>query len=754
MTSQHNAFDTLLKCTLFIAFSFIFHVAPGQISHGGRPLSLQAGAIARAVVPVADLFVEMPSFDKQAALWRSQQEQSQFKSLEFAHKFFVHLRPDNSGMIFTSGSMKVWRVGIRSKGAYSLNLLFSKFHVPAGAKLFVYNADQTEVLGSFTQENNTELNLLPLQPIGGEELIVEYQEPLQADFAGEIEIGEVNHDYVGIFRAAEPRDPANSCHPNLICFPEDIQAGSGVVALIINGTTYCTGSLINNTAEDGTPYLITATHCLNNDYDASFLANKKYDLVAGRIVAFFNYNSPICGTDIRGPLQMTMASADSVLISERHDISLLKLKQVPPKEYQPWYLGWNAGTTPSAPFHGLHHPNGGIKKVAIEEGPLGIGSFDEPKYNMEPNSFWVVRDWETASTEGGSSGSPLLDKGKRIVGTLTGGVSQCSSTRGPDIYASLQKFWQVNGSLDNPNPVSYYLDPQGSQTAQMNGLNPYASEPFTKSHNFKTDEIPVETYFQSVPMFATGNTFGYTEFAEEFYVSTATQLQGVFISSPSTSNALNLNVRIKIYSGKDGPKQLLYEQPYDYSYRYYSNGSFSQTQRDMRHNVENYIGFTNPVTVTGSFYIAYSDANGVPAGFSAFNTEPRKLGAGIISTAWMKNITGWVRSSENLENPVNTSLLIAPYVVGRGTTVVEPPIEKPEMKVYYSGEVKRIFIESNRDLLQWEIFYSSGLKIHQESADKSINRASYSTAHLPGGVYIVKVKTIEGTVSTKKVLTM
>ncbi|HAR38280.1 MAG TPA: hypothetical protein DCS09_06790, partial [Porphyromonadaceae bacterium] len=73
---------------------------------------------------------------------------------------------------------------------------------------------------------------------------------------------------------------------------------------------------------------------------------------------------------------------------------------------------------------------------------------------------------------------------------------------------------------------------------------------------------------------------------------------------------------------------------------------------------------------------------------------------------------------------------------------------------YYSSEVKRIFIESNRDLLQWEIFYSSGLKIHQESADKSINRASYSTAHLPGGVYIVKVKTIEGTVSTKKVLTM
>lgn len=756
MTSKRSAIDIILKCTLFISFSFISHFISGQISHGGRPLALQAGVAARTIAPTADLFVEMPSFDVQAALWRTQQDQAQFKSLEFAHKFFVHLRPDNAGSTFTEGSMKVWRVGIRSKGAYSLNILFSKFRLPAGAKLFVYNADQTEVLGSYTCDNNSDLNLLPLQPIGGEELIVEYQEPLHADFVGEIEIGEVNHDYVGIFRATEPRDPVNSCHPNLICYPEDIQPGSGVVALIINGTTYCTGSLINNTANDGTPYLITATHCLNNDYDATFLANRKYDLVAGRIVAFFNYNSPVCQPDIRGPLQMSLASADSVLISERHDISLLKLKQVPPKEYQPYYLGWNADTAPSAPFHGLHHPNGGIKKVAVEENSLAIGSFDDPthKYNMEPNSFWVVRDWETASTEGGSSGSPLLDREKRLVGTLTGGVSQCSAPRGPDIYASLQKFWQVQGSIDNPNPLSYYLDPQGLQATQADGFNPFASEPFTKSHNFKTDEKPAETYFQSVPMFATGNTFGYTEFAEEFYVKTTTQLRGVFISSPTTKNALNLNIRIKIYSGTEGPSQLLYEQPYDYSYRYYSKGSFSQTQRDMRHNVENYIEFTNPVTVTGSFYISYSDTNGVPAGFSVFNTTPRKLGSGIISTAWMKNATGWVRSSENIENPVNTALLIIPYVIGSGSTVVEPIPEKAETKVYYSHDVKRIFIESNRELLQWEIFYSSGLKIHQESADKSINRASYHAAHLPGGVYIVKVKTVEGAISTKKVLVM
>ncbi len=186
---------------------------------------------------------------------------------------------------------------------------------------------------------------------------------------------------------------------------------------------------------------------------------------------------------------MTMASADSVLISERHDISLLKLKQAPPKEYQPYYLGWNTNTAPSAPFHGLHHPNGGIKKVAIGTRSLSIGSFDDPKYNMEPNSFWVINEWDTGSTEGGSSGSPLLDRDKRIVGTLTGGVSQCSSPRGPpDIYASLYRFWNVQGSLNNPNPISYYLDPVNSQATQMDGYNPNANSPLTRSHNFIDDE--------------------------------------------------------------------------------------------------------------------------------------------------------------------------------------------------------------------------------------------------------------------------
>ena len=738
-------------CLLLIFYILSLSIT-GQISYGGKPLPLSADASTRLLSATQELFVDMPKFDDQAALWRSQQDKSEFKSLEFAHKFDVHLRPDNSGITFNYGNAKIWRIGIRSRGAYSLNILFSKFRLPEGAKVFVYNSDQTEILGSYTSENNSDLNLLPIQPIGGDEVIVEYHLPSDIVDAGELEIGEVNHDFVGIFRATEPRDPVQSCHPNLICYPEDIEPGSGVVALIINGTTYCTGSLVNNSSEDGTPYLLTATHCLNNDYDSRFLNNRRYNMVAGNIVAFFNYNSPVCSPDIRGPLQMTLASTDSVLISERHDISLLKFKQNPPKEYHPYYLGWNVSSALSPPFHGIHHPNGGVKKVAIEEDNLGIGSFDYPKYNMEPASFWVVRDWEVAATEGGSSGSPLLDREKRIVGSLTGGESFCSSTRGPDIYASLNKFWNVEGSLENANPIKFYLDPEDTGTLQLKGLNPYSGEAFTKSHNYKIEEKPTESYFNSIPMFATNNTYGYSEYAEEFYSKNNVQIHGVFVSSPSINNIDGMQIQIRVYSGEKGPESLIYELPYNYSYRYYSGFGFNYGNRDMKHNIENYIEFENPITLSGSFYVSYSERNGIPNGFSALNTNPRKLGSGIESTAWMKGPQGWVRSSENIENPINTSLFIAAYGIGDVTVKDDQGAKKTTISVYYSSEVKRIFIESEDELLEWELYYVSGQKLYQERADKSINRASISAVHMPKGVYIVRVRTANGTISRNKVL--
>ena len=93
-------------------------------------------------------------------------------------------RPENSGVRFTlPDGTKVWRLGIRSEGALSLNVMFSEYHLPEGARVFLYNNDQSEVLGSFNHLNNSERSILPVAPIQGDELIIEYQEPMEAGFS-------------------------------------------------------------------------------------------------------------------------------------------------------------------------------------------------------------------------------------------------------------------------------------------------------------------------------------------------------------------------------------------------------------------------------------------------------------------------------------------------------------------------------------------------------------------------------------------
>lgn len=748
------------KIYFFLSFFIVISTLTSfaQISYGGKPLPLETTSSSRNASNLHIPYVEMEPIDNQSALWRSQQGNDDFKSLEFAHKFYVNLSPQNSGVTFTTfDNTKVWRVGIRSSKAYSINILFSKFNIPEGAKLFIYNSDQTEVLGSFTHKNNSDINMLPTQPIEGDEVIVEYQEANNSTpyFRGEVEIGEVNHDFLGILRATEPRDPNQSCHPNIVCHPEDIEPGSGVVAIIINGSTYCTASLINNVENNGTPYLITATHCLNRDYNPSFLANRRYDMVAGNIVAFFGYQSPNCDKEIRGTVQMTMASLDSMYISEKHDISLLRFKEMPPVEYQPYYLGWNAtNSNNQTPYHGIHHPNGGNKKVAIEEDPLAIGSFGTfPPYNMEPNAHWAVRSWDDGATEGGSSGSPLLDNNKRIVGTLTGGESYCSAPKGPDLYASFNKVWNYYNEDITPISLQSILDPSNSGVLTIDGFNPYVGTIFTKSSNYLASDEVTQTFKQSVPVYATNNRYGYKEFAEEFYSKSNKQLQGVFVTSPKIKNAQDLNVKIKIYSDNEGtPGSLIHEQKMSYSFKYYENGSFGETGRNMNNNVENYLRFDNPVSVSGRFFVAYSDDSQTTDGFSVMNVKPRELGASSPATAWVKEPMGWVKSSETIESPMNTSLMIAPYVIGEG---LDPnPDTKPsktETKAYYNKETNLILIESNRDIISWKLYNTSGRIIMQGNADSSIGRVALPLNTNQTGVYLVKVE-VEGKKETMKVL--
>ncbi len=72
----------------------------------------------------------------------------------------------------------------------------------------------------------------------------------------------------------------------------------------------------------------------------------------------------------------------------------------------------------------IHHPQGDIKKISIDNDRPEISDFNEDYLS---NGFIEIQRWEAGVTENGSSGGPLFNTDKKLIGMLTGGVATCAN---------------------------------------------------------------------------------------------------------------------------------------------------------------------------------------------------------------------------------------------------------------------------------------------------------------------------------------
>ena len=482
----------LLQIMLLWTTFYPVHNIYGQISHGGRPLEQGIERTSRLRTAV-DYFVEMPAFDVDSVRAIDDLSGNRVGGLKFAHKFFVDFSPENSGLVFnTEDGTKVWKIGIRSSGAYSLNVLFSDFSLPDGARVFLYNSDRSTVLGSFTNENRPEGGEFSVSPVDGDELTIEYHEPANAAFPGKIRIREVNHDYRGLFRAGTRFNlTILPCVPDLSCNNKLDTIGRSVCLLIIDGNHYCTGTLINNTAKDGKPYMLTASHCLENNTE-----------LGSRVVAFLNYEAPRCDKRIRGSEEFSLSGSRTRALSNEVDFALLELTEIPPSDYRPYLSGWSLDTITSnaMPFTGIHHPYGEMKKYCIEEDSVTMKDWTNGK-GISIGNHWHIRKWNTGHTWAGSSGSSLFDTKNRIRGGLTGGDSGgdsgCSTYTSGDFYFRMDRAW--NQFQEPSKQLKHWLDPLTPDSIPspmfLDGLDPYAENPAKRINNL----APYRFYGGSTP---------------------------------------------------------------------------------------------------------------------------------------------------------------------------------------------------------------------------------------------------------------
>ena len=390
---------------------------------------------------------------------------------------------------------RLWTLKVTVPGAKALNLGFENFHLAEGSKLFCYNENRRQVIGAFTSENNPKDGIFGIEVIQGENLYVEYYEPAYKK-SGNVDKTTFHIFSVGYFYRDLPHlryyedihtkstgwQASGSCEVDVNCTPvgdnwQDEKRGVVEIFLYSEGEWgWCTGSLVNNTNNDGTPYLLTAFHCGEGQTTSSEYSRWQF---------YFKYEVPAnqasgSGTNpnISEPAYKTLTGCTekaSGSITGGSDLLLLQLNTTPTAAYEPYYNGWNRANTAPSNGVGIHHPAGDVKKISTYT-TSASGSYTGSASNAHWKLQWKRNDNGFGVTEGGSSGSPLFDSNGLIVGTLTGGGASCSSPTEPDYYGKFYYHWESNGTANNKR-LKPWLDPTNSGVTTCPPYDPFASQP-------------------------------------------------------------------------------------------------------------------------------------------------------------------------------------------------------------------------------------------------------------------------------------
>ncbi len=413
--------------------------ASAQLQWGGSPPSLAGEPGVRTSLAGPAPSAQMEPVDVGAFLAEDAQATKDMP-FRFGATLPVDLGLDGAGeWTPLPGGDRVWRLRVASPGAYSIGLLFGDFILPAGAQLWVYSDDLAHVLGAYDERNNKENGEFAIEPVPGEALTLEYLEPRAVAGQGLLRLSGVVHDYRDLYalidKGAGPGDAAGACNNDVNC-PEGApwDAQTRAVTLLIIGGALCTGSLINNTANDGTQYYISANHCggLNN------------------AVFRFGYEKSGCGSG-SAPSNKTVQGSTQMASSSSLDVRLVKISEAIPASYAPFYLGWNRGTTAPPNTLTIHHPQGDVKKISFDYNAPG-----------KSGTQWRIIQWDDGVTEPGSSGCALMDNAGRFIGQLYGGAATCSFPF-DDYYGRLDSSW---------NTVKAWLDPINTLATTLEGFDP------------------------------------------------------------------------------------------------------------------------------------------------------------------------------------------------------------------------------------------------------------------------------------------
>lgn len=352
---------------------------------------------------------------------------------------------------------RIWRYRVRSEGALSLNFGFTRFLLPVGATIHVYDPERTNVYGPYVGEQAVEGEFwTPILP--GDRAVIELFVPAGAAFEPEIVLASVNHDYRGFGEIAAQKTYQGSCNNDVICavgdpWRDDIRS---VGVYTVNGSWTCSGQMVNSNQDDPPPYFLTANHCgVSTSNDQT-------------VRVYWNYESPTCGVLCCGSLADNTYGSLLRAKFVASDFCLIELTAEPDTSFHVYYAGWDATGAAVSSATCIHHPNTDEKAISFQYDALTVTTYLQTGVPGD-GTHWRIDDWEDGTTEPGSSGSGLWDQNHRLVGQLHGGYASCTSLTS-DWYGRVSRSWEGGGA--SSSRLRDWLDPAGTGTLVLDGIDP------------------------------------------------------------------------------------------------------------------------------------------------------------------------------------------------------------------------------------------------------------------------------------------
>jgi lysyl endopeptidase len=397
----------------------------------------------------------------------------------------VSMAPSNHGTWEDLGNgQMLWRLRVIGReGSTSLNLGFTRFKMTKGSRLLLYATDGSEVVRPFTAADNEGRRELWTPVVVTRDLIVELTVPKSEMRNVVLELGWINQGYRGFGTIpAASYNKSGSCEMDVECLGTSDswrQETRSVAVISTGGSTFCSGSLINDTAGDRKMYFMTANHCGITSSNAASL------------VAYWNFKNSFCRTPGSaqsgqagdGTLTQFHTGSNFRAANAASDFTLVELIGAPVPAYNHFWAGWDRSTgnfacSAATPCATIHHPNTDEKRITYSITTTATTSYNTPTSPGDGTHIWV--HWATdppgtftvpGVTEPGSSGSPLYSQAGRYIGQLHGGPSSCGATGDnlSDYYGRFSVSWTGGGT--SSTRLSSWLDAGNTGATAIDGLD-------------------------------------------------------------------------------------------------------------------------------------------------------------------------------------------------------------------------------------------------------------------------------------------